>query len=44
MSFFDIKQHREKCATKLLINELNNKYKKNVFIKASELEGNKDED
>ena len=44
MSFFDIEQHREKCATKLLINELNNKYKKNVFIKASELEGNKDED
>ena len=44
MSFFDIEQHREKCATKLLINELNNKFKKNIFIKASELEGKKDED
>lgn len=37
MSLFDIEQHREQCATKLLIDELNRKYKKKVFIKASEL-------
>lgn len=43
MSLFDINQHREKCATKLLINELNNKIKKNLFIKASDLKGNKHE-
>ena len=38
MSFFDIERHKEECATKLLINELNNKVKKNLFFKASELE------
>lgn len=37
MSFFDIEMHKEKCATKILINELNNKCKKNIFMKASEL-------
>lgn len=39
MSFFDIKRHNEKCATKLLINELNNKnkFKKELFIRASDL-------
>lgn len=37
MSFFDIEMHKEKCATKVLINELNNKCKKNIFMKASEL-------
>ena len=40
MSFFDIERHKEECATKLLINELNNRLKKNVFIKASDLEKN----
>ena len=38
MSFFDIERHKEECATKLLINDLNNKVKKNLFFKASELE------
>ena len=41
MSFFDIEAHKEKCATKLLINELNHKCKKDVFIKASDLERKK---
>ena len=44
MSFFDMEMHKEKCATKILINELNNKYRKNIFMKASELEGNKNDD
>ena len=43
MSFFDMEMHKEKCATKILINELNNKYRKNIFMKASELEGNKND-
>ena len=37
MSLFDIERHREQCATQLLIAELNRKYKKKVFISASEL-------
>lgn len=37
MSLFDVKRHNEKCATKILINEFNNKLNKNVFIRASEL-------
>ena len=41
MSFFDMEMHKEKCATKLLINELNNKSKKQLFIKASDLKEKK---
>ena len=37
MNLFNMEEHREKCATKLLINELNNKMKKPMLIKASEL-------
>ena len=37
MSLFDIERHREQCATQLLIAELNRKYKKKIFISASEL-------
>lgn len=41
MSLFDLDQHREKCSTRLLINELNNKYRKNILMKASEAKRNK---
>lgn len=44
MSLFDIQKHREECLTKLLIDELNNKFNKKVLIKASDLGGVKDED
>ncbi len=37
MNLFNMEEHREKCATKLLINELNNKMKKPMLIKASDL-------
>ena len=37
MNLFNMEEHREKCATKLLINELNNKMKKPMLLKASEL-------
>lgn len=38
MSLFDLKKHQDACATKLLINELNNKYKKNILKRASDIE------
>lgn len=39
MSLFDIEMHKEKCATRLLINELNTKTnnKKELFMRASDL-------
>ena len=37
MNLFNMEEHREKCATKLLINELNNKMKKPMLLKASDL-------
>lgn len=44
MSLFDIEKHREECQTKLLIDELNNKFKKKVLLKASDLGGSNHED
>ncbi len=44
MSLFDIEKHREECQTKLLIDELNNKFKKKVLLMASDLGGNSHED
>lgn len=45
MSLFDAEKHREECATKLLIDEINNKMKNKLLIRASDLkkEGKKDE-
>lgn len=43
MSLFDIDKHKEECATKLLINELNNKSKKQLFIRASDLKEKKND-
>ena len=44
MTLFDYEQHEEECAVKLLINDLNRKFKKKVAMRASEVEkhdGNK---
>ena len=43
MSLFDYQRHEEESTTKLLINELNRKFKKKVLIRTSEIEkdGNK---
>ncbi len=38
MSLFDYQMHEEESATKLLINELNRKMKKKMFMRASEVE------
>lgn len=43
MSLFDYQKHKEECATRLLIDELNNKMKKKVLIRASDLRGKKNE-
>jgi DNA polymerase-4 len=43
MSLFDYQRHKEECATKLLIDDLNNKMKKKVLIRASDLRGNDNE-
>ncbi len=37
MSLFDIERHKNKCATKILISQLNNKFRKDLFIRASDL-------
>ena len=40
MSLFDYQTHEEESATKLLINELNRKFKKKVLLRTSEIEKN----
>lgn len=41
MSLFDISQHQEEARTRLLINELNRKMKKDLLIRASDLKKEK---
>ena len=40
MSLFDYQKHEEENATKLLINEMNRKLKKNLLMRASEVKSN----
>lgn len=43
MSLFDISQHQEEARTRLLINELNRKMKKDLLIRASDLKKEKND-